>query len=146
MKIDVTKLSEDREMLFSEEWDAEEFDLNVPGWMYQGPLGVKAVVKRDSGVVVAKVSVEALARLTCARCFEEFNRPLHKTFKLIYSLDLSKRIIFLDNNIREELILDYPQKILCKEECRGLCLKCGADLNEEKCKCKVQNFKEHQET
>jgi uncharacterized protein len=42
----------------------------------------------------------------------------------------------LDEHVREELILAYPAKILCRDDCRGLCLKCGADLNDGVCMCK----------
>jgi uncharacterized protein len=37
--------------------------------------------------------------------------------------------------VREELILDMPIKLLCREDCKGLCSKCGADLNEGACGC-----------
>ena len=37
---------------------------------------------------------------------------------------------------REEIILGYPVKFLCKIDCLGLCPKCGQNLNEKKCDCK----------
>ena len=55
----------------------------------------------------------------------------------LYPLDPGRKIFPVDGNIREELILTYPQKILCKLDCKGLCIRCGADLNENKCKCNV---------
>ncbi|MCX5681113.1 MAG: DUF177 domain-containing protein [Candidatus Omnitrophica bacterium] len=39
-------------------------------------------------------------------------------------------------DIREEIILGFPDKVLCAEECKGLCAGCGANLNNEKCQCK----------
>lgn len=136
MKIDISKLSEDREVNLFEEWDAEKFDLNVPGLSYPGPLTVEVFVKRESAIVAVEVSVRAKALLTCARCFKNFDSPWDKTFKFAYPFDLNEKIIFLDDNIREELILDYPQRVLCRQDCKGLCIKCGKDLNEGQCQCK----------
>ena len=42
----------------------------------------------------------------------------------------------LDEFVREEILLFLPNKILCKENCKGLCPKCGKNLNDGKCDCK----------
>jgi uncharacterized protein len=41
----------------------------------------------------------------------------------------------LDDEIRQEIILDYPMKIICKAECKGLCPNCGQNLNTGECDC-----------
>ena len=41
----------------------------------------------------------------------------------------------LDELVGEEIQLFLPAKMLCKEDCRGLCQKCGKNLNYEKCEC-----------
>ena len=43
--------------------------------------------------------------------------------------------IEIDGFIREILVMNMPDKILCGDECRGLCSVCGANLNDENCKC-----------
>ncbi|MFN3694656.1 MAG: YceD family protein, partial [Ignavibacterium sp.] len=43
--------------------------------------------------------------------------------------------IDFDNDVREFAILAIPMKKLCKEDCKGLCPRCGADLNFEQCTC-----------
>ena len=43
--------------------------------------------------------------------------------------------IDLEQSLREQLILSLPYAPLCKENCRGLCSRCGADLNAGDCKC-----------
>jgi uncharacterized protein len=141
MKIDVTKLPEGREFALSETWDPQVFDLAAPGLAYTAPCKVDALVRKESGLALVRVSLQAALRLICARCFNELEAPLKKTFELAYPLDLAQKVIFLDDDIREELILSYPQKILCSQECRGLCVKCGADLNKEKCRCEISNAK-----
>jgi len=137
MKIDVARLSEDREIEFFEEWDPKIFDLDAPGISYDGPLSVRAYARKESGIVGVRVVLKAKMTLTCARCFKEFLSPLDKTLKMIYPLDPGKKIFPVGGNIREELILAYPQKILCQQDCKGLCIRCGADLNDGKCRCAI---------
>lgn len=40
-----------------------------------------------------------------------------------------------DDFVREIVLMNMPDKILCKEDCKGLCSKCGCDLNLGKCRC-----------
>ena len=44
--------------------------------------------------------------------------------------------IELDDFVRESLVMNMPGKVLCSEDCKGLCPKCGADLNQGNCGCK----------
>ena len=41
----------------------------------------------------------------------------------------------VDELLRELFEMNFPQKILCREDCRGLCPRCGADLNTAPCTC-----------
>ena len=41
----------------------------------------------------------------------------------------------LTDNIREDILLQLPQRALCRENCRGLCPRCGVDLNKTTCQC-----------
>jgi len=135
MKIEVSKLSGRRELVLYEEWKPQAHELNAPGWLYKGPLKVSALAVRDSGIIRVEISIQAGVTLTCSRCLKDFPLLMDKRFELIYPVDLSEKIIVLDDDVRAELLLGYPQKILCKNDCRGLCQKCGVDLNEAECKC-----------
>jgi uncharacterized protein len=44
----------------------------------------------------------------------------------------------VDEIISTDFILDIEERILCREDCKGLCEKCGADLNESPCACKPE--------
>jgi uncharacterized protein len=135
MKIDIVRLSEDRELELREEWDPGVFDLNAVGLELKGPLKVTAWVKKDAGVMTARVQAEGKARLVCSRCAREFDSSLDYHFRLIFPIEAGELQQELDDPIREEVILAYPARILCRDDCRGLCPRCGADLNLEKCKC-----------
>ena len=41
----------------------------------------------------------------------------------------------LEELLREELQLSWPSKVLCSEECKGICSVCGQNLNEGDCEC-----------
>jgi uncharacterized protein len=43
--------------------------------------------------------------------------------------------INLKDTIQEQVVMEFPLRALCKQDCKGLCPKCGADLNEDFCDC-----------
>ena len=47
----------------------------------------------------------------------------------------SGHVLELDEAVRTVLLLEAPSRVLCKEDCRGLCCQCGADLNINECSC-----------
>jgi uncharacterized protein len=48
--------------------------------------------------------------------------------------------IVLDDEVRQSLLLGVPLKVLCSEDCRGICPSCGADLNKGDCNCQTQEI------
>ncbi|MDD4899909.1 MAG: DUF177 domain-containing protein, partial [Candidatus Omnitrophica bacterium] len=102
---------------------------------FRGPLTVKAQVSRVTNAVIAKVSVAGRIFFDCSRCLRESEAALKKDFSLHFVLDKGDVEINFDPDIRQEIIIDYPIKPLCRTDCLGLCLKCGKNLNEGKCNC-----------
>jgi len=54
------------------------------------------------------------------------------------SLRLREPILDTEGPLREQLQLNVPMKLLCREDCAGLCATCGADLNQGACACLPQ--------
>jgi len=135
MRIDPRRLPEDRDITFAQEWDALACDLNAPAWRFWSPLRVAARARREGAV--ARVSVTVTARLcaVCGRCDRPFEASFEKSLKLVYPIEAERHGIELDDDIREEILLSFPAKILCSDSCKGLCVRCGADLNREPCRC-----------
>lgn len=89
----------------------------------------------------------------CSRCLERFHFPLEKDFDFVLTpepasatngelsrdeLGLSfyaAEEINLSPFIREQVLLALPMRPLCEDSCRGLCARCGINLNEESCLC-----------
>jgi len=135
MRIEPRRLPADRDIELAEEWDAESFDLNAPAWRFQSPVRVAATARRDSGVVRVSVRVSAPLQAVCGRCDRPFDGSFEKSLTLVYPVETEGHGIELDDAIREEILLSFPAKILCSDSCKGLCFRCGADLNREKCTC-----------
>jgi uncharacterized protein len=117
---------------------------------FANDLAVSAEIYRSERDVHFAGSIDGEVRATCARCLEEFDRKLARDFRFVilprpaaaddesddegvdhYSgdeLDLSPLVA-------EQALLALDLLPLCTEDCRGLCAKCGANLNREACSC-----------
>jgi len=75
------------------------------------------------------------ATLRCSRCLMVFDQPLH-VGRFVFHQELhGEDFVDLTANIREDIILELPQRALCEQDCRGLCPSCGKNLNEGDCRC-----------
>ena len=134
MNIDVNRIPQ-QGLLLQEALDAGALDLNTELLKFHRPIEVKARVSRITNTVTVELDVSTTISATCSRCLEEFMIDFKKQPRLNYIADKSAALIDLNPVIAEEIILDFPLKPLCKLDCRGLCPKCGEDLNQEKCNC-----------
>jgi uncharacterized protein len=136
------------------ELEAEAQDLGLPpeGWV--GPVRGVFEVEKTGEKVTVRGSVAATARLECVRCLTEFDLPLRPSLDVFAertgsgrrrdedALERDDYMKFHDGrqldlcaDARELLLLELPMVPRCREDCRGLCLKCGADLNAGPCGC-----------
>jgi uncharacterized protein len=93
--------------------------------------------------------------LDCARCVEPVAQDITREFELLYRplgadagrdalsvTDAEAEIgyyqgdgILLEDVLREQVLLALPLKVTCREDCKGLCVHCGKNLNEGPCSC-----------
>jgi len=108
----------------------EEIDL-------RSPIHVKARVERAGNSVVAQTTVAAEHGYMCARCLEDVHGGMQtNNYRFDFEIVPGTEYIDLGEEIRQEMILANPEKVLCKDDCKGICPTCGANLNLEQCKCK----------
>ena len=113
------------------------------------PVHVTGRVKSIADVLVLEGQAKSVLDYTCDRCMSGFSRE--KTVKLSYMLaeemegEEDGEIVLLDDGEIDigdlaytAFILDMDTKHLCSEDCKGLCPGCGANLNQEPCRCKKQ--------
>ena len=109
--------------------------------------GAKGKVVNRAGVITLTANVDAVCDCVCARCICEFELPLHKeiTAYLTEESDdesetdcyiIQNDKIDLDEVLITEILLDIDERILCHDDCAGLCPICGQDLNSALCDCK----------
>jgi uncharacterized protein len=104
-------------------------------------------VRNSAGVLLFSAGVDAELECTCARCLKDFSRPVHLTVETTLSEGeqntddpdkflLQGDYVDVDEIITTDFVLNMEQSYLCREDCKGLCEKCGADLNEGPCACR----------
>ena len=93
----------------------------------------------EDGVRV-DVRVEATLRRECARCLRDVQLPVEAEAEETFHENgeaplITEETIDLEPVIREAVVLAEPMRVLCAPDCRGLCPRCGKDLNEGPCGC-----------
>ena len=139
MKINLKNFKEDKALLLEEEIEAEDLDLDIGVMTFPEAIQVKAEAWKTGDDLTVQAHIEGERQFTCSLCLEEFNNLFEKDITLHYDIK-GLDSVTLDPDIREEIILDHPIRILCRPDCRGLCAFCGTNLNEGSCDC--QNTKE----
>lgn len=102
----------------------------------RSPLSVDATLTRVGNTVLADVIMTAEYGYQCARCLEDFKRPKSREFHFDYEVKSPMDVVDVGEDIRQEMILSIPQRVLCSKDCKGICTGCHVNLNTEKCKCK----------
>ncbi|AZR72742.1 hypothetical protein BBF96_04645 [Anoxybacter fermentans] len=139
MKIDISEIKYDLGAVKQVDEDFKIDDLKLRGRNieFREPLHLNVQITNsgDDYLVTGRISGKGVAE--CNRCLEKFDYP----FDVGISDEIPKdemeneNYIDLTPTIREHLILEIPIKTLCNEECKGLCLKCGQNLNIKECGC-----------
>ncbi|MDO5149933.1 MAG: DUF177 domain-containing protein [Oscillospiraceae bacterium] len=118
---------------------------DIHGYNFASPVVIKGQAYNRAGIVKIKFTTEFTLNLICDRCLKEFERPYVYEFEHVVVKSLSTEndeYIVADNesiDLKEiaisDLLLQLPSKILCDEDCKGLCFSCGCNLNESQCDC-----------
>jgi uncharacterized protein len=98
-------------------------------------LNVKAHIEKVDDIIIANTHIKAEFGYMCARCLEELSSTEERSYQFDFEITPGNEYIDLGEEIRQEMILSNPAKVLCSKDCKGICPKCGANLNKEQCKC-----------
>ena len=134
MKIYLDKIPESG-LEFSQECEPSSLDLNRQDIKLLQPIHLIVNVAKEVGSISVRLKIDAAIQLNCSRCLSAFTNVLSKQVTLNIPI-ADKEVVDITDNLREEIILSYPLKPLCRVDCLGLCSSCGQNLNKEKCKCK----------
>lgn len=134
MKINVNSIPVEGVSL-TEAQEASSWDLDSRDISYMGDISLVASFFKEGGTVSVQVKVSSSRQVQCSRCLEEFIQDVKEEFKFYYKVLPDQDYLEIDEDIRQEMILNFPLKPLCKEDCKGICPVCGKNLNNEECSC-----------
>lgn len=140
--------------IFNQEHKKEEMQLEFPLQGFGKDRISKAsplfltLENKEKGKIEVQGSCELEFELSCDRCLAPVRINLLLEFsRMVYSPEIElpedeDEQIFMDEYemnlnllLEEELRLSWPTKVLCSEECKGICSSCGQNLNEGSCSC-----------
>ena len=115
------------------------------------PVTASGVVRNTAGVLMMTGRVSTCIHGTCDRCAAEFDRDVEFPIQVVLVDELANEEnedewVFhlegdsadLDDIIRTVFVLNMDSKILCRPDCKGLCFRCGKNLNEGPCNCQKE--------
>jgi uncharacterized protein len=122
-------------------------DFDIKGdYPFKSPVKVSASAVNRASLVELKVKAVFDYTTRCDRCFDEIVKHLEFTF--VHGLAVSliddenddyietpDYTLELDEVVISDILLNLPSKILCKDDCKGICPKCGKNLNHGECDC-----------
>lgn len=121
-------------MLFEGVTSAQDFDFGADGPRFEEGIRIEGDITIVDEHVIAHAKMSGREIAACSRCLEDVKRPLNKDYFLAFELE-KERTIDLLPHLREEMLLEQPIQVLCRPNCKGLCARCGANLNVRSCGC-----------
>lgn len=113
-----------------------------------GSAKFAGAVENDKGLIILKGTLEIGYRAQCGRCLKEvegtmtldISEELQNSEEVDdgYTLTYTSEELDLEQILFSYGQLNMPMKILCSEDCKGICAVCGTDLNEEDCQCREE--------
>lgn len=121
-------------------------------------VAINGTVKRAGNEVFVSGHVETRVQVECDRCLKPVELPVSADFALEYitgveyesssAAALSEEemsvsvfdgeAIDVDEIVKEQILLAVPARMLCREDCKGICPECGIDLNTGQCNCAAE--------
>ncbi len=125
-----------------------------------GPATVSGKVRLAGKEVFVNGHVEARAQVECDRCLQPVETPVNADFALEYisgseyessgvaeltEAEMSVSVfdgkaLDVDEIVKEQILLAVPTRMLCREDCKGICPECGTDRNTGNCSCATNDI------
>ena len=115
------------------------------------PVLASGTVRNTAGVLMMTGSITTCIHGICDRCASEFDREIDFPIDVVLVTELANEEnedewVFplegdsadLDDIVRTVFVLNLDSKLLCDEDCKGLCCRCGKNLNDGPCSCQKE--------
>ena len=115
------------------------------------PVLASGTVRNTAGVLVMTGMIRTTIHGVCDRCASEFDADVQTPIDVVLVTELANEEnedewVFplegdsadLEDIVRTVFVLNMDSKLLCKEDCKGLCCRCGKNLNDGPCSCQKE--------
>ena len=115
------------------------------------PVKAEGMVRNTAGVLVMTGEISTCIHGICDRCANTFDRDVRIPIDVVLVTEMANEEnedewVFplegdsadLDDIVRTVFVLNLDSKLLCKEDCAGLCHRCGKNLNDGPCNCQKE--------
>ncbi len=132
------------EFSFALRIEPSAFDGGSPFEQLTAPAVVEGSYFFDGERLHVEGIITTRGHYTCTRCLDEADLEMEISFCEYYmqmaeadddALVYDGRCIDVLSLVRDTLIIEEPYQVLCREDCKGLCSRCGHNLNEGSCEC-----------
>ena len=116
----------------------------------QNPVVVTGEVRNVAGMLLLDFTASTVLQSICDRCLKAFDQPKTVSYQCMLARELAGdeenddillldgTELDLDETVTTAFVLGMDTKNLCSDDCKGLCAKCGADLNLGPCGCRPE--------
>ncbi len=152
MFIDFSDFILNENEIYREYEDVINVDLNHTEFSLIGDIKYLLAVSKVNREILADLTVAYTMERPCDRCLNLTRESVESTFqtKLVDVADrqviedeediseyeyMEQNKVDIENWVREIVLVSMPMKLLCSDDCKGICPSCGGDLNETECNC-----------
>lgn len=152
MKIQISDIisGKDRSKKIDEIFEIESFEFEGDIIKSITPCKVSGVMNSDGDILVIRANIKTDLEMVCSRCLDTFIYPIdidiEERFTSNETLE-DEEVVLVNSDtiditeiVEKAIISTLPIKRLCKEDCKGLCQSCGANLNKEECSCNNEDI------
>jgi uncharacterized protein len=124
------------------------------------PATVNGKIRLAGNEVFVNGHVDTRAQVECDRCLKPIELPVNTDFELEYitgseyetsavaeltEAEMSVAVfdgeaLDIDEIVKEQILLAVPTRMLCREDCKGICPQCGVDKNTGECNCETKEI------
>ena len=137
MEINVKRIKDGESVELTHTYDPKELGLEKYDVRYAEPLSFTATAERIRATLSIRGNLKTILQIGCMRCLKPVDQAANEPFEFYHTLK-QEEVLDITDQVRESMILSYPVKFLCSEECKGLCSHCGQNLNEGVCGCREE--------
>ena len=144
---------------FSATYENNQLELEDERVQLATQVTVKGQIKRSGAEVIVSGNISGQLFINCDRCLKPLETPLHNQFELEYvsgsdyeelhDAELTEEQLAIsvfdgvgidvDEIVKEQVLLAVPTRLLCRDDCKGICPVCGSDKNTTDCNCETSS-------